>query len=64
MLFRSAEFDPAERVRLARRIERVIHEDQPYTFLYTPYSLAALSARFGNVRVFPVGLVPMTFVER
>ena len=59
-----SEFDPAERVRLARRIERVIHEDQPYTFLYTPYSLAALSARFGNVRVFPVGLVPMTFVER
>ena len=59
-----SEFDPEERVRLARRIERIIHEDQPYTFLYTPYSLAAVSSRFGNVRVFPVGLVPLVFVER
>ena len=58
-----AEFDPAERVRLTRKIERIIHEDQPYTFLYTPYSLAAVSSRFGNVRVFPGGLMPLLFVD-
>lgn len=59
-----AEFDPAERVRLGRRIERIIHEDQPYTFLYIPYSLTAISNRYGNVRVFPGGLNPLLFVEK
>ena len=54
-------FDENERRRIGRRIERIIHEDQPYTFLYTPYSLAAVSSRFGNVRVFPGGLATMLF---
>ncbi len=57
-------FDPEARLRLARRIEAVIHEDQPYTFLFAPYSLAAVSSRFGNVRVFPSGLIPLLFVEK
>ncbi len=59
-----ATFDMERRIAVARRIEKVIHEDQPYTFLYAPYSLTAVSARFGNVRIFPGGPEPMIYVER
>ena len=59
-----ATFDMPRRIALARRIERIIHEDQPYTFLYAPYALAAVSARYGNVRLFPGGLEPAIYVER
>ena len=54
-------FDTDERIRIGRRIERIIHEDQPYTFLYTPYSLSAVSEKCGNVRIFPGGPATMTF---
>lgn len=56
-------FDMAERIRISRRIEAIIHEDQPYTFLYSPYSLVALQAAYGNVRLFPGGLEPLAFVD-
>ena len=49
-------FDMSERVRLAHRISEILHDDQPYTFLFCPYSLVALSSRYRNVRVFPAGL--------
>ena len=54
-------FDMDERIRIGRRIEKIIHEDQPYTFLYTPYSLSAISKKCGNVRIFPGGPATMTF---
>ena len=54
-------FDVSRRIELARRISAVLHEDQPYTFLFCPYSLVALSARYRNVRVFPAGLAEETF---
>ena len=59
-----ATFDMERRIAIARRIEKVIHEDQPYTFLYAPYSLTAVSARFGNVRIFPGGPEPLIYVEK
>jgi peptide/nickel transport system substrate-binding protein len=58
-----ATFDMPRRIAVARRIERIIHEDQPYTFLYAPYTLAAVSARYGNVRLFPGGLEPAIYVD-
>ena len=59
-----ATFDMDKRIAVARRIERIIHEDQPYTFLYAPYSLVAVSAKYDNVRLFPGGLEPAIYVER
>ena len=59
-----ATFDMDKRIVIARRIEAIIHEDQPYTFLYAPYALTAVSAHFGNVRLFPGGLEPLIYVER
>ena len=57
-------FDMKERIRIARRIEAIIHEDQPYTFLYVPDSLVALWSHYENVRLFPGGLQPLIFVDR
>ena len=56
-------FDTAERVRIARRIERIIHEDQPYSFLYAPDSLVALWSHYRNVRIFPGGLESLILVD-
>ena len=56
-------FDMKERIRLTRRIERIIHEDQPYTFLYTPDALVALWSCYGNVKLFPGGLESLILVD-
>ena len=56
-------FDPYERIRISRRIERIIHEDQPYTFLYSPFSLVALRSHYANVRIFPGGLESLILVD-
>ena len=54
-------FDMEKRVSISRQISRILHEDQPYTFLFTSYSLSAYSARYRNVQVFPVGLQTAAF---
>ena len=54
-------FDMPERIRLAHRISEILHEDQPYTFLFCPYSLVALSSRYRNVRIYPSGLADEAF---
>lgn len=50
------EFDPEKRRELNWKLHRVLHEDQPYTFLAIPYSLRALPGRYHNVRQFPGGI--------
>ena len=49
-------FDMKKRIELGHRIARLLHDEQPYTFLFFPNSLTALSGRYKNVRLFPVGL--------
>jgi peptide/nickel transport system substrate-binding protein len=48
-------FDLEERVRLCREFHRLLHEEQPYTFLFSPDALLALHRRYLNVREFPDG---------
>ncbi len=52
-------FDRERRIAIAHAFARLIHEEQPYTFLFVPYSLVAQSGRYRNVRVFPVGMPVM-----
>ena len=54
-----SEFDSDKRIRLAHKIGRIMHEDQPYTFLVWPYSLTAVSDKFENLKVYPAGLETM-----
>lgn len=50
------EFNEDRRVALYRRFNRIVHEEQPYTFLFCNPSLVVASRRFGNVKVHTKGL--------
>lgn len=49
-------FDQAERKKLYDRFQEVLHRDQPYCFLYVPYSLPIVSSRFQGLELAPEGL--------
>jgi peptide/nickel transport system substrate-binding protein len=53
------EFDPEKRLRMYYRLQEIIHDEQPYTFLFTIKALVAVSRRFQNVEVYPMGLAPL-----
>ena len=53
------EFDLEKRIPLYHRFHEILHEEQPYTFLFTAEALVAVSRRFENVNVFPMGLYPL-----
>ncbi|MDD4180158.1 MAG: ABC transporter substrate-binding protein [Victivallaceae bacterium] len=50
------EFDFEKRVKLANKLHRLLHEEQPYTFLFAPDSLLAIARRYQNVHKFPLGI--------
>ncbi|MBU4483887.1 hypothetical protein KKA47_00525, partial [bacterium] len=50
------EFNALKRKQMNQRAFRIIHDEQPYTFLFTPASLVAVDKRFKNVRVYKRGL--------
>ncbi len=52
------EFDPEKRHKLYHRFHKILHIEQPYTFLFTMKALVAVSKRFQNVNVYPMGLNP------
>ena len=49
-------FDQEERKRHYYRFQEVLAEEQPYTFLYIPYSLPAIHARFHGIEPAPAGI--------
>ncbi len=53
------EFDRERRAGLYRHLHRIVHHEQPYTFLYTSPNLVALHRRFENVEVYPGGVDPL-----
>jgi ABC-type transport system substrate-binding protein len=55
-------FDTRERVRLLRRIHAIIHDEQPYTFFYTPKAVPAWHPYVKNVKFFAIR--PQTFSVR
>jgi len=50
-----SEFDEAKRNVLFRRLHRILHEEQPYTFLFNRPTLELLNQRFENVKEYPLG---------
>lgn len=50
------EFDPKARNRLYGRFQEILHEEQPYTFLFANYSLVVVAKRFKNVQMHKTGL--------
>lgn len=49
-------FDREERAELYKKLHRIVHEDQPYTFLWQTPALVAVDKRFRNVEAYPMGL--------
>ena len=45
-----------ERKRIYYRVQEILAEDQPYTFLYIPMSLSAIHKRFRGVKAAPIGV--------
>ncbi len=53
------EFDPQKRTQMYREFQEIIHDEQPYTFLYVGKRVSAVHRRFQGVEVFPDGLRPI-----
>lgn len=48
-------FDRARRIELYHRFHEMLHELQPYTFMFSPESLLAVDKRVGGVTIYPFG---------
>jgi len=53
------EFDPKKRIELYREFQRILSDEQPYTFLFVNKAVVAVQRRFRGVEVLPVGLRPI-----
>lgn len=51
-----SEFDDAKRNVLYKKLQKILHEEQPYTFLFTQASLVAYNKRFTNVKIYRLGV--------
>jgi peptide/nickel transport system substrate-binding protein len=49
-------FDQEKRKKLYYRFQEILAEDQPYAFLYIPYALTAIHARFHGIEPAPAGI--------
>lgn len=50
--------DPEKRKKLQYELHALMHDQEPYTFLYIPASLGAVDRRFTNVIAYPMGFDP------
>ena len=53
------EFDTQKRIQLYKKFQQILHEEQPYTFLYVAKRVSAVQRRFEGVEVYPDGLRPV-----
>ncbi|MEE9251977.1 MAG: peptide-binding protein [Thermodesulfobacteriota bacterium] len=59
------EFDRSKRIELYREFAEIVHAEQPYTFLFCGKATVAVSRRFQDVVVYPLGLDPLEwFVQK
>ena len=50
------EFNEDKRIELYKKFANIVHDEQPYTFLFCGKSPVAVSNRFKDVNVYPLGL--------
>lgn len=58
-----AELDAEKRIVLFQQFNRLLHEEQPYTFVRVPPWLRFVKKDFGNVRAYPAGIDPVEFFQ-
>ena len=49
-------FDQKERKLCYARIQEILAEEQPYTFLYVPDALPIVNSRFHGIEPAPIGI--------
>lgn len=49
------EFDRSKRIPMFHRFHAILHDEQPYTFLFNFQSLYAVDKRYRNVTMYPLG---------
>lgn len=49
-------FDDDARTAIYHKFHKLLHEEQPYLFLFSQDNLVAISGRYQNLRIFPLGL--------
>lgn len=49
-------FNQVERKKHLDRFQEIMHDEQPYLFLYAPYSLIAIQKRIQNIEEAPAGI--------
>jgi len=52
-----SEFDVEKRITMYRRFQEILHEEQPYTFLWKARAALAYSRRYQGVNWYPAGAV-------
>jgi peptide/nickel transport system substrate-binding protein len=52
------EFDAKKRIELYQEYQRILNDEQPYTFLYARKYVSAIHRRFENVEAYAEGLKP------
>lgn len=53
------EFDPQKRVELYREFQKILSDEQPYTFLFVGKSVLAAQRRIRGVEIYPGGIRPL-----
>jgi peptide/nickel transport system substrate-binding protein len=53
------EFDAQKRIEMYKEFQQILHEEQPYTFLFVSKRISVVHRRFQGVEVFPDGLRPI-----
>ncbi len=51
-----ATLDDAKRTTYYHKFQEILHEEQPYLFLYVPYALPMVQKRFKNIKTAPAGI--------
>lgn len=52
------EFDHDKRIKMYHRFHEILHEEQPYLFLYARPGLVAVDKRFKGIELYPGGMDP------
>lgn len=57
------EFDEAKRIEIIKKIQKILYDDQVYTFLWTPKAKYVYGNRFKNVRWYPTPITSYQLTE-
>lgn len=57
------EFDEAKRIEIIKKLQKILYDDQAYTFTWTPKAKYVYSERFKNVRWYPTPLTSYQLTE-